>query len=157
MWNPQKHQLRGGRGGKGQQAEGPASAKAPWQGEAQGNGKKGSQGEVRFKHGWDEEPYWASLGEFTSMPNAEEINKGLSKYWRGQGGICCFAFFFYWSTVGLQHCVNFFCAAKWLDYTWIYSFSHSYSWWSVTGYWIQVPVLYSRSLLSIHPIHDNIC
>lgn len=50
-------------------------------GEAQrGHGKKGSQGEDKLKYGWDEGPHWAGLGEFTSIPNAEEINKGLSKY-----------------------------------------------------------------------------
>lgn len=78
-----------------EQAEGPAGAKAPWQAEAQrGHGKKGNEGEVKLKYGCDEGAHWAGLGEFTSMPNAEEINKGLSKYWHGQGGICCFAVFF---------------------------------------------------------------
>ena len=60
---------------------GACKCKSPMAGEAQrGHGKKGSQGEDKLKYGWDEGPHWAGLGEFTSMTNAEEINKGLSKY-----------------------------------------------------------------------------
>ena len=60
---------------------------------------------------------------------------------------------FYWSIVYLQ-CVNFCCTAKWVIH--IYAFSYSFPLWFLTGYWIQVPVLYSRTLLFIHPIHNSL-
>ena len=66
---------------------------------------------------------------------------------------------FYWRTVDLPHCVNFYCTAKWFSYTYIlyiYSFSSSFPWWLITGYWIQFLVLYSRTLLFFHPINNSL-
>ena len=60
----------------------------------------------------------------------------------------------YWSIVQLQCCVNF-CTAKWLSYIYIL-FSYSFPLWFITGYWIQFPVLYRRTLLSIHPIYSSL-
>ena len=53
--------------------------------------------------------------------------------------------YFNWSTVDLQYCLNFCCMAKWFIYTYD---MHSFPVWSITGYWIQFPVLYSRTLQS---------
>ena len=63
---------------------------------------------------------------------------------------------FYWSRVDSQYCVNFCCTAKWLSYTHIPSFSYSFPLWFIIGYWIEFPVLYSRTLLFIHPIHTSL-
>ena len=65
-------------------------------------------------------------------------------------------FFFNWSIVGLQCCVNFCYTAKWLSYTYIYSFPHSFPLCFVTGYWIQFPVLYNRTLLFIHSLYHSL-
>ena len=61
-----------------------------------------------------------------------------------------------WSIVDLQCCVNFFCTAKWLSYTYIYSLSYSFPLWFVTGYWLSFPVLYSRTLLFMHPLCNSL-
>ena len=53
-------------------------------------------------------------------------------------------------------CVNFFSTRKWLSYTNIYSLSYSFALWFVMGYWIQFSVLYSGSLLFIHPIYISL-
>ena len=42
--------------------------------------------------------------------------------------------------------INFCCIAKWLSYTYIYSFSCSFPFWFITRHWILVPVLYNRTL-----------
>ena len=56
---------------------------------------------------------------------------------------------FNWSTVALQYCINFCCMAKWFIYTYyMHSFLNSFPLWSIIGYWIQSPVLYSRILWS---------
>ena len=57
---------------------------------------------------------------------------------------------FYWGIVDLQCCVNFCCMAKWFTYT------YSFPLWFITGYWIELPVLYSRILLFIHPIYNSL-
>ena len=56
-------------------------------------------------------------------------------------------YFFNWSIVDLQCCT-----ARWLSYTYIYTFFFLYSFplWFISGDWIQFPVLYSRTLLFIH-------
>ena len=59
---------------------------------------------------------------------------------------------FYWSIVDLQHCVSFWCTAKWFRYVYICSFPL----WFITGYWIQLPVLYSRTSLLIHYIYNSL-
>ena len=41
---------------------------------------------------------------------------------------------------------------KVLIYIYIHSFSYSFPLWFITGYWLQFPVLYSRTLLFTHPI-----
>ena len=67
---------------------------------------------------------------------------------------------FYWSRVGLQCCVNFRCTAEWLHctyaWTYIHSFSDSYRMWITAEYWVDFPVLCSRSLLLIHSIYSNV-
>ena len=56
---------------------------------------------------------------------------------------------FNWSTVDLQYCINFCCMAKWFTYTYYtHSFLYRLPLWSIIGYWIQLPVLYSRTLWS---------
>ena len=42
-------------------------------------------------------------------------------------------------------------------YTYKHSlFSYSFPWWFITGYWIQVPVLYGGDLLFIHPVYNSL-
>ena len=41
-------------------------------------------------------------------------------------------------------------------YIYIHSFSYSFPCWFITGYWIWFPVLYSRTLLFIHPIYNSL-
>ena len=65
-----------------------------------------------------------------------------------------FYYYFYWSIVDLQGCVNFCCTEKWFRY--IYSFSYSFPLWFITGHWIQLPVLYSRTFVSIHPLFTSV-
>ena len=56
---------------------------------------------------------------------------------------------FNWSTVDLQYCINFCCMAKWFTYTYYtHSFLYRLPLWSIIGYRIQLPVLYSRTLWS---------
>ena len=45
---------------------------------------------------------------------------------------CLFKNLFYWNIVDLQCCVNFCYTAKWLSYTYVYSFLLRF----ITGYWI---------------------
>ena len=42
-------------------------------------------------------------------------------------------------------------------YTHTHSFSYSFPLWFITGYRIEFPVLYSRTLLFIHSIHNSLC
>ena len=59
----------------------------------------------------------------------------------------------------LQCCVNFCCSANWFGYTHTHRNTHSFHCGLfITGYWIyyQFPVLYSRTLLFIHPICSNL-
>ena len=75
--------------------------------------------------------------------------------------VCClvgsfFLFFkFYWSIVYLQCCVNFFYTAK-LIQLYIYICIYPFPLWFITVYWILFPVLYSRTLLFIHPIYNSL-
>ena len=63
-------------------------------------------------------------------------------------------FKFYWYIIDLQHCDHFCCTAKWFSYANIHiSFSYSFLLRFITGYWIQLPVQYSRTLLFIHPVY----
>ena len=57
--------------------------------------------------------------------------------------------FFYWSLIDLQSHVIFRCTAKWISYTctYIHSFLDSFP---ITEYWVEFPVLYSRSLFVIY-------
>ena len=73
-------------------------------------------------------------------------NKSLSSKW--------LFYCFHLSIVDLQCCVNFCSTAKWLSYTYIYTYS--FLLWFITGYWTQFPVLYNRTLLFIHPIYNNL-
>ena len=36
----------------------------------------------------------------------------------------------------------------------IHCFSYSFLLWFITGYWIEIPELYSRTLLFIHPVYN---
>ena len=67
-------------------------------------------------------------------------------------------FFFFWSTIDLQCCVSFRCAAKWIycTYTYIHSFLDSFHMLAITQYWVEFPVLYSRSLLVIYFIYSSV-
>ena len=38
----------------------------------------------------------------------------------------------------------------------MYSFSYSFPWWFITGYWWWFPVLYSRTLLFIHSLCNSL-
>ena len=76
-----------------------------------------------------------------------------------------------WSIVDLQCCVNFFSTVVQQSdsvhrYIYIYthihthiymyiSFSCSFPLWFITGYWIQFPVLHSRTLLFISPKYTS--
>ena len=63
---------------------------------------------------------------------------------------------FYRCLVDLQCCANF-CYKIIQLYTHIYiSFFTSFPLWLITGYWIQLPTLYSRTLLLIQPIHGSL-
>ena len=62
-------------------------------------------------------------------------------------------FFFYWSTVDLQCCVNLYCTSKWFSYTYIYSFYILFHYGLSQN--IECPVLYSRTLLFIQSIYNS--
>ena len=47
-------------------------------------------------------------------------------------------------------CINFFCTAAWLSYTYIY-----FLLWLVRGSWVCFPVLYSRTLF-IHAVYNSL-
>ena len=56
----------------------------------------------------------------------------------------------YWGIVDLQHCVSFKFSVKWVCYTYIHSFLDSFPIYTMTEYWVEFPVLHSRSLLVIY-------
>ena len=60
--------------------------------------------------------------------------------------------------VDLQCCVSFRCTAKWFSYTYIYIFffPDSFTLKVITEYWVELPVPYSRSLLSICFIYSSV-
>ena len=59
----------------------------------------------------------------------------------------------------LQCCVSSTCTAKWLNYTYTYihSFPDFFPMMVITEYWVEFPVLYNRSLLSLLYIVVCIC
>ena len=63
-------------------------------------------------------------------------------------------FMLYWRIVDLQYCVSFRCTTKSLSYTCIHihSFSDSFP---IIEYWVEFPVLYSRSLWTIHSLYTS--
>ena len=64
---------------------------------------------------------------------------------------------FHWSIVDL-HCVSLRCTAKWFGYTYTYihSFLDSFPIQVITEYWVEFPVLYSRSLIVIYFIYGSV-
>ena len=64
----------------------------------------------------------------------------------------------YWSIVDLQCCVSFRGTAKWFSYTYTYicSFSDSFSIEVITECWVEFPALYSRPLLGIYFIYSSV-
>ena len=71
---------------------------------------------------------------------------------------CCFSLIlvFYWSMADLQ-CVNFYCTAKWLSYTYTYILFYNLFYYDLSQDIKQHPVLYRRTLLSILYIIVCIC
>ena len=69
-----------------------------------------------------------------------------------------FLYNFYWDIVDLQCCVSFRCTAKWISYTYTYihSFLDSFPIEAITEYWVEFPVLYSRSILVICFIYSSV-
>ena len=71
---------------------------------------------------------------------------------------CFFFFNFYWSRVHLQCFVSFCCTAKWISYT--YTYTHSsldyFPIEVITEYWVEFPVLYSRSSLVIYFLYSSV-
>ena len=73
----------------------------------------------------------------------------------------CFSIFgkkSYWGIIDLECCASFCYTAKWFSYT--YTYIHSF-WDSspikiITKYWVEFPVLYSRSPLAIHSICNSV-
>ena len=85
----------------------------------------------------------------------------IFKTWKNFVLITCFCllliFIFDWTTVDFPCCANLCCTAKWLRYIRIYIlFLYPFPLWFLTGYWIQFPVLYSRTWLFIHPIYNSL-
>ena len=66
--------------------------------------------------------------------------------------------FFHWSTVDLQCCVSFWHTAKWYTHMciYIYSVSHTFPLRLIIRYWIYVPVLYKRTLLSVCFVYSSL-
>ena len=54
--------------------------------------------------------------------------------------------------------LEFCCTAKWFSYkyTHILHFKNSFPLWFIPGDWIEFPVLYSRTLLFIHPRYNSL-
>ena len=67
--------------------------------------------------------------------------------------IVSFLNWFYWSIVDLQFALI--SAVQQSDSV-IHIYTRSFSLWFITGYQIESPVLYSRTLLFIHYIHNNL-
>ena len=85
----------------------------------------------------------------------------IFKTWKNFVLITCFCllliFIFDWTTVDLPCCANLCCTAKWLRYIHIdVLFLYPFPLWFLIGYWVQFPVLYSRTLLFIHPIYNSL-
>ena len=69
------------------------------------------------------------------------------------------SFDFCWSTVDLQYCVRFSVQqSESVIYLSLYitSFLDSFPIWAITEYWVEFPVLYSRSLLVVCFIHCSV-
>ena len=109
--------------------------------------------------------YWNTVfpAQFKFQMNSEFFSVSISHTFipRGQDiwdiVFFLFCFSFYWSIVDLQHCVNFCCTAKWLSYTYIHIlFLYSFPLRLIPGCWILFPMLFSRTLLFIHPICNTL-
>ena len=74
----------------------------------------------------------------------------------GFGSFAFLSFFgFNWNTVDFPCCVHFCYPAKWLSYMHILSL-YSFPSWFIPGYWVELPVLYSRTLLILHSISNSL-
>ena len=75
--------------------------------------------------------------------------------------LVCFFKWFYWSIANLQCHVSFWYTAKWLSYicVCVYIYTHTYYFplWFITGFWIWIPVLYSRALFIILYMSLSFC
>ena len=58
--------------------------------------------------------------------------------------------------VDLQCCVSFSYTAKWVSYTYIHAFLEAFSISVMTGYWVEFPVLYRRSLFLTYFIYSSV-
>ena len=79
---------------------------------------------------------------------------------------CLFAFIFLIYKILLKYScfiiADTCCIGKWSSYICIHThiqkeYIYSFSWSFITWYWIEFPVLYSRTLLFIPLIDDNLC
>ena len=97
--------------------------------------------------------YCLELSSWLTVPVKRTVYKSSMKF---MGfffkGFTKVFFFFNWSTVDLQCCVDFCCTEKWFSY--IPSFSYSFP--SHTGCWIQLLVLCSRTSLFIHSLNTSL-
>ena len=64
----------------------------------------------------------------------------------------------YWTPVDLQCCDNFCSTTNWFSYTCkhIHSLSDSFPAWSITEYWVEFSMLYSKSPLISHSIYQGV-
>ena len=71
-------------------------------------------------------------------------------------GVPLIYFFFNWSMVDVQCCVNFCSTAKWFSYIDVHYFQYSFPLSFIIGYWIWFPVLCGRTLLFIQSIYKSL-
>ena len=94
------------------------------------------------------------------LQSTEQAEVGRKETEECEGNYGTFLFFFFkvfWSIAALQCCVNFCRTSKSLSFMYVQIYTHSFSCsfplQCIMGYWIQFPVLYSRTLLLNHPLY----